>query len=179
MLPAETRSSRTRIGAARGSARRVAPSARAGHGSGCAPSWSVRRPSAAALPRTTPSNGCSPRRRMWASEFREGESRERRVDSRSSFVEAQVRGALRTRETPRMTKLRRAQRRSSKRRGRSAPLISAAIGTTTTVGHKYGVLRRFFARSVGFGPREVPLFGAFTEALSSELHFHAIPRRPS
>lgn len=28
-------------------------------------------------------------------------------------------------------------------------------------------------------PREVPPFGAFTEALSSELHFHAIPRRPS
>jgi hypothetical protein len=28
-------------------------------------------------------------------------------------------------------------------------------------------------------PREVPPFGAFTEALSRELHFHAIPRRPS
>jgi hypothetical protein len=28
-------------------------------------------------------------------------------------------------------------------------------------------------------PREVPPFGAFTEALSSELHFHAMPRRPS
>ena len=27
--------------------------------------------------------------------------------------------------------------------------------------------------------REVPPFGAFTEALSRELHFHAIPRRPS
>lgn len=28
-------------------------------------------------------------------------------------------------------------------------------------------------------PREVPPFGAFTEALSRELHFHAMPRRPS
>jgi hypothetical protein len=28
-------------------------------------------------------------------------------------------------------------------------------------------------------PREVPPFGAFTEALSRELHFQAIPRRPS
>jgi hypothetical protein len=28
-------------------------------------------------------------------------------------------------------------------------------------------------------PREVPPFGAFTEALSSELHFQAMPRRPS
>ena len=28
-------------------------------------------------------------------------------------------------------------------------------------------------------PREVPPFGAFTEAVSSELHFHAMPRRPS
>lgn len=28
-------------------------------------------------------------------------------------------------------------------------------------------------------PREVPPFGAFTEALSSELHFHAMPRRSS
>ncbi len=27
--------------------------------------------------------------------------------------------------------------------------------------------------------REVPPFGAFTEAVSSELHFHAMPRRPS
>jgi hypothetical protein len=29
------------------------------------------------------------------------------------------------------------------------------------------------------GPSEVPPFGAFTEALSSELHFQAMPRRPS
>jgi hypothetical protein len=29
------------------------------------------------------------------------------------------------------------------------------------------------------GPCEVPPFGAFTEALSSELHFQAMPRRPS
>ncbi len=28
-------------------------------------------------------------------------------------------------------------------------------------------------------PREVPPFGAFTEALSRELHFQAMPRRPS
>ena len=28
-------------------------------------------------------------------------------------------------------------------------------------------------------PHEGPPFGAFTEALSRELHFHAIPRRPS
>lgn len=48
MWPAETRSSHTRIGAARGSARRAAPSVRAGHGSDCAKSSCARRPSAAA-----------------------------------------------------------------------------------------------------------------------------------
>jgi len=46
MLPAETRLSHTRIGAARGSARRGAPSGRAGHGNGCAKSWYAPRPSA-------------------------------------------------------------------------------------------------------------------------------------
>lgn len=51
-------------------------------------------------------------------------------------------------------------------------------GNATTVGQNVAFDAAF--RAVRWiWAREVPPFGAFTEALSRELHFQAMPRRPS
>lgn len=49
---------------------------------------------------------------------------------------------------------------------------AAAVGQNVPLYATFRAVRRIW-------PREVPPFGAFTEALSRELHFHAMPRRPS
>lgn len=49
---------------------------------------------------------------------------------------------------------------------------AAAISQNVALDAAFRPVRRIW-------PGEVPPFGAFTEALSRELHFHAIPRRPS
>jgi hypothetical protein len=49
---------------------------------------------------------------------------------------------------------------------------AAAVGQNVALYAAFRPVRRI-------RPREVPPFGAFTEALSRELHFHAMPRRPS
>jgi len=92
MLPAEMRSSRTRIGATRGSERLVAPSVRAGRESGCAKSLFVRRPSVA--PCRVPCQSTAARRAVGcAVGFRAGESQGLRAGSRSLCRDTSVRGA--------------------------------------------------------------------------------------
>lgn len=59
-------------------------------------------------------------------------------------------------------------RAADERRDRDA----AAVGQNVALYAAFRPVRRV-------RPREVPPFGAFTEALSRELHFHAMPRRPS
>ena len=49
---------------------------------------------------------------------------------------------------------------------------AATVGQNVAFDAAFRPVRRIWAR-------EVPPFGAFTEALSRELHFQAIPRRPS
>jgi hypothetical protein len=48
---------------------------------------------------------------------------------------------------------------------------AASVGQDVPFDAAFRAVRRVW-------PREVPPFGAFTEALSSELHFSAAPRRP-
>jgi len=92
MLLAEMRSSRTRIGATRGSERLVAPSVRAGRESGCAKSLFVRRPSVA--PCRVPCQSTAARRAVGcAVGFRAGESQGLRAGSRSLCRDTSVRGA--------------------------------------------------------------------------------------
>ncbi len=49
---------------------------------------------------------------------------------------------------------------------------AATVGQNVAFDAAFRAIGRIWAR-------EVPPFGAFTEALSSELHFQAMPRRPS
>lgn len=49
---------------------------------------------------------------------------------------------------------------------------AATVGQNVAFDAAFRTVRRIWAR-------EVPPFGAFTEALSRELHFQAMPRRPS